>query len=167
MPDTRRQATLFLSNATQIEHFRRRFSPYQARLISAHVTLCREDEVENWVVIRARLDALPREVTLEFGPPRRDGDLVYLPGNDINGDFRVLRSFLLAGQSDQVRDHAPHITLIHPRNGKCTDEIWTEIETEIKPFVYTFSEASIILQSNGGVWETLQSFPLAKQSIGD
>ena len=51
----RRQASLFLSDQFQIESLRLRYNPIQARLIPAHVTLCREDEVTDWDLVRARL----------------------------------------------------------------------------------------------------------------
>ena len=47
MPEIRRQATLFLRHRESVESIRRQFNPAQAELISAHVTLCREDEVED------------------------------------------------------------------------------------------------------------------------
>ncbi len=157
MPDTRRQATLFL-DLPLIESIRQEFNPRQAELISAHVTLCREDEVEDWVALEERMRDLPSAVTLEFGFPVRDGDLVYLPGIDKDGSFRSLRKYLL--NSDRVRDHKPHVTLIHPRNGKCTDNIWETLRSRIEPFTYTFHELSFILQQDGGVWQTARTFPL-------
>ncbi|MGB7201168.1 MAG: 2'-5' RNA ligase family protein [Pyrinomonadaceae bacterium] len=158
MPETRRQATLFVRHVPAVESIRRTFNPKQAELISAHVTLCREDEVKDWDLLAAKLEKVTFAVTLEFGSPVRDGDLVFLPGIDIDGTFRDLRTYLLG--TDPVRDHEPHITLIHPRNGRCTDDIWEAIRTGIKPFTYTFHEVSFILQQGGGLWQTLQDFPL-------
>ncbi|WP_148561631.1 hypothetical protein [Pontibacter korlensis] len=43
---TRHQFTLFLTeNNTVIEGIRAKYNPEQYKLISAHVTLCREDEI--------------------------------------------------------------------------------------------------------------------------
>ena len=158
MPDIRRQATLFLRNVPTIEASRQTFNPKQAGLISAHVTLCREDEVRDWDRVAARLKSRPPVVTLEFGLPNRDRDLVFIPGNDKSGSFRFLREYLL--ETKQVRDHKPHITLIHPRNGECSDTAWETLRTKIKPFEYTFNEVSFILQKDGGAWQILQTFSL-------
>lgn len=158
MAEFRRQATLFLSHVPAIEHLRRTFDPRQSALIAAHVTLCREDEVVSWDLVRSRLESVPSAVTLSFGEPVRDGHLVLLPGIDRDGSFRDLRRFLL--DCGEVRDHEPHITLIHPRNAECDDAAWETIRADIKSFSYTFREASLIIQQDGGVWRTLENFPL-------
>ncbi|MCU0717715.1 MAG: 2'-5' RNA ligase family protein, partial [Pirellula sp.] len=115
----RRQASLFLVDQFQIEAVRSRYNPIQARLIPAHVTLCREDEVCDWETLRSKLESLrPFEITLTFGIPVREGNFVYLPvvdGLDLYQDFR--RRVL----SKDARIQMPHLTLIHPRNGVCTD----------------------------------------------
>ena len=45
----RRQLTLFVGekDAITIEQIRQKFNPLQFKLIKSHVTLCREDEIEN------------------------------------------------------------------------------------------------------------------------
>lgn len=158
MPEIRRQATLFLFGVPTIDELRRRFDPRQSKLISSHVTLCREDEVSDWGRVRDRLGSVPSPVTLTFGPPVRDGDLVYLLADDDDGSFRALRRYLL--EPVQPRDHKPHITIVHPRNATCSDEAWEAIQRTAERFTYTFREASLILQQDGGVWETLENFPL-------
>lgn len=158
MPEIRRQATLFLCGVPAIEDIRRTYNPIQSALISAHVTLCREDEVNDWDRLAAHLESWRPTITLEFDRPERDANLVFLPGNDALGAFKTLRQYLL--ESEKIRDHKPHITLIHPRNGECTDAIWESIKTKIEPFTYTFRHVSFILQQDGGEWQTLQDFPL-------
>ena len=158
MPEVRRQATLFLSGVPVIENLRRTFDPRQSELIAAHVTLCREDEVSDWGGVRERLACIPSAVTLSFGSPVRDGDLVLLPGSDDDGSFRALRQHLL--ETVEPRDHKPHITIVHPRNARCSDAAWATICADTEPFTYTFREASLILQQDGGVWRTLENFPL-------
>jgi hypothetical protein len=54
----RRQASMFLTDQFQIEALRSRHNPVQARLIPAHVTLCREDEVTDWDAFRTVLESL-------------------------------------------------------------------------------------------------------------
>ena len=158
MPAIRRQATLFLRDASAIDRLRRAFNPRQAALIASHVTLCREDEVGDWDQVRERMARVPSPVTLSFGPPVREGDLVYLPGKDEDGSFCSLRQYLL--DTVEPRDHKPHITIVHPRNAVCSDEAWEAIQQAVEPFVYTFREVSFILQQDGGIWNVLQNFPL-------
>jgi 2'-5' RNA ligase len=150
----RRQASLFLVDQFQIEAVRSRYNPIQARLIPAHVTLCREDEVCDWETLRSKLESLrPFEITLTFGIPVREGNFVYLPvvdGLDLYQDFR--RRVL----SKDARIQMPHLTLIHPRNGVCTDEIFADISaTFLAPFRYTFREILLIEQEDGSVWNVL------------
>lgn len=49
MNKRRRQLTLFVDEkqSVTIESIRQKFNPQQYRLIKAHVTLCREDEIES------------------------------------------------------------------------------------------------------------------------
>ncbi|MBX7054122.1 MAG: 2'-5' RNA ligase family protein [Pyrinomonadaceae bacterium] len=155
---TRRQATLFLRGRRPIEDFRDRFNPEQSRLIDAHVTLCREDEVDDWPRLSKRLRGRPPGgIDLEFGEPVRQRDLLYLPCLGSTAAFDEVRAYLL-GRS--VRKHEPHITLIHPRNGKCTDEILEMARSLIKPFSHTFVEISLIEQTAGGIWRSLERFSL-------
>lgn len=161
----RRQATLFLSGFGDIQKVRTEFNPEQARLINAHVTLCREDEVADWEALAVRFRAsVPHTVTLEFGLPRRDGNLLYLPNLGPTVEFDQLRNILLSNSRSSARKHHPHITLIHPRNGVCTDAIFETVSARLKPFSYTFNEISFIRQENGGVWETVERFELLRSA---
>ena len=68
----RRQLTLFLAGETAlaVEAVRRVVDPEQYRLIPAHVTLCREEEIAGIPIeeLEARIAAGPaRRITLEFG----------------------------------------------------------------------------------------------------
>lgn len=153
----RRQATLFLNEPGFVETIRRRFNPEQAKLIAAHVTLCREDEVSDWEELARRLCELkPKAVTLNFRELRRSGDLVTLACVE-TADFDRLRHVLL----NAPRKHDPHITLIHPRKGTCSDVTFNAITSEFQPFTHTFNEVSFIEQVDGGVWTVLDTFPLA------
>jgi hypothetical protein len=149
----RRQASLFLSDQFQIESLRLRYNPIQAGLIPAHVTLCREDEVTDWDAVRARLESLcPFEITLTFGAPVREHDFVFLPVREGFDAYQVFRRKLLL----DARNQTPHVTLIHPRNGTCTDQIFADISaTIISPFQYTFREVMLIEQEDGGVWSVI------------
>lgn len=149
-PNRRRQASLYLFDHFTIESCRSRFNPAQARLIPPHVTLCREDEVTDWGAWQKSLESLlPLEITLEFGDPVREENFVYLPVARGLEDFRQLRAKILR---PPVREHSPHLTLIHPRNGICSDEIFNEITANLRPFQYTFREVALIEQVDGGAW---------------
>lgn len=153
----RRQASLYLPDGEarrRIEILRRRFNPAQAALIPAHVTLCREDEVADWEVLAARAQALrPITVSLRFGPPVREGNLVFLPATGPVAEFDELRAALLSGEQAPRRE-TPHITLVHPRNGTCDDAAFADIRAATVPFTVVFTTIMLIEQRNGGVWRT-------------
>ena len=156
----RRQASLYLYNAPLVEDLRQRFNPAQAALIPAHITLCREDEVSDWYGFEDRVRALlPIAVKLKFGAPVRDDNLVYIPVDGSTAPFDRLRRDLLELNGKTPRKQLPHITLIHPRNGFCTDEIFAQMVDSITPFCTTFREISLIEQQDGGVWNCLARFP--------
>ncbi len=155
---TRRQATLYLPPPydASVERIRARFNPAQHALIQAHVTLCREDEVADWADLAGRLKSIgPLAVTLAFGPPVRDHDLVCLPAIGSMASFDALRESLLARPDIVVRKQAPHITLIHPRNGICSDSAFVTITREHVPFTVTFRSVTLIAQVDGGPWRNL------------
>lgn len=157
----RRQATLFLRAPKWINEIRRELNPVQANLISPHVTLCREDEVSDWGELARRLCELPtKPFTLDFGHPYRKQDLVYLPCTGSTKDFDILRDTLLNSSAVMARQHHPHLTLVHPRNGFCSDRDFESIVSASVPFSYTFDEVTFIRQVNGGVWETLEVYKL-------
>ena len=152
---TRRQATLYLQPpaSERIEALRARFNPVQFALIRAHVTLCREDEVNDWKDLAARLEALVKiHVPLTFGAPVREADLVTLPAIGPTEEFDELRGSLLSVEGVPARKHKPHITLVHPRNGSCSDADFATIRAECHPFTMTFRVVTIIEQVEGGRW---------------
>ena len=148
----RRQASLYL-DSPHLETQRLRHNPIQARLIPAHVTLCREDEVDDWVAFAATLNSLsPFELSLGFGTPIRENNFVFLPVRDGLADFHEFRRLLL---THEPRVHTPHVTLIHPRNGECTDSIFAEITRSIPPFRVTFREVMLIEQTGDRAWNVV------------
>lgn len=157
----RRQATLYLPfpESGAVESLRSRFNPIQFTLIRAHVTLLREDEVEDWDRLVSRLASLGSiTVTLSFGAPVRDGNLVVLPAVESTESFRALRQTLLAGAVAEPRRHEPHITLVHPRNGTCSDAAFEEICAQYTPFTVTLQAVTIIEQADGGRWMDVARF---------
>jgi 2'-5' RNA ligase superfamily len=150
----RRQATLFLRHA-ELDRLRLKWNPEQASLISTHVTLIREDEVDDWEALAERLGRTQVSVQLEFGKPQRDGHFVYYPcvaGQDL---FQRLRCELLQVSLEMLHKPQPHITLIHPRNGHCTDTKFAEVLELAQPFGWCFDTVSLIEQTAGGCWREI------------
>lgn len=153
---TRRQASLFLDNVAAVEAMRHRYDPAQAKRIPAHVTLCREDEVVDWEILHRNLDVVsPFELRLSFGIPVQTGNFVFLPVVAGANEYQLLRQSLL---SQKPRWQDPHLTIIHPRDGKCDAAIFSDISTRITPFQYTFHNAVLIEQLDGGVWRQKTKF---------
>jgi 2'-5' RNA ligase len=160
----RRQLTLFVNptDAQEIEAVRKKFNPQQQALIDCHVTLCREDEIDNIEAILANLQKLDSiEISISFGRVIRfdNNKGVMLPAVGEKEGFHGLRSKILAGIHETIRRPEPHITLMHPRNSSCTDEIFEEIQKLHFPSTIVFTQISLIEQIDGGKWSVLQEFP--------
>lgn len=152
---TRRQATLFLppSSAENVEAIRASFNPVQASLIRAHVTLCREDEVTDWEQFKSQMSLVrPLSLQLTFSHLVREGDLVYA-GVEDSHKFHELRNQVLSAKPGTTRKHDPHLTLVHPRNGKCSDDTYAKLQTQFKPFTANLDTITIIEQVDGGIWQ--------------
>jgi 2'-5' RNA ligase len=159
----RRQLTLFVQDASGvIESIRKQFNPLQSLLISAHVTLCREDEIEHADKVFQNLKSLKLDFPLKirFDPVERfDAHKgVWLPGSKDNKQFHELRKFTLEGVINAPRQHRPHLTLMHPRNSTCTDTIFDQIRLHTLPTELSFDEISLIEQRNGGQWTITDVF---------
>ncbi len=157
----RRQATLYLPPPFKIavESVRSRFNPIQFALIPAHVTLCREDEVRNWDEFVSRVSALYAiDVQLSFGLPIRESNFVYVQAVGSTESFDALRDSLLATNDLIPRRHKPHITLVHPRNGTCSDSEFEQIACRYAPFSATFRCITLIEQTNDSRWKAMASF---------
>ena len=170
MPESRRQLTLFLYEPNgAIEKIRAAFNPVQFNLIPAHITLCREDEIEpiEPVIENLRSTSLTGPLRIEFGPVERfgDGKGVLLPGKPENPGFDELRKAVLNGNIDFPRKHRPHITLMHPRNSTCTDELFERIKGFDLPAELSFDTISLIEQKEGGPWMVLEQFPILRPKI--
>ncbi|MCC6414034.1 MAG: 2'-5' RNA ligase family protein [Saprospiraceae bacterium] len=160
---TRLQLTLFADEivSENIEFIRRTFNPEQHALIGAHVTLCREDELEPLEKVMANLEALEfAPITIHFGKPVRFSDEkgVLLPAIGNNTPFFILRELVLNGVVETPRKHEPHLTLIHPRNATCTDAIFEKIQKIDLPESLTFTKISLIEQEMGEKWQVLKEF---------
>lgn len=159
-PELRRQVTLFVPDPDRawIETIRRRFNPKQFSLIGAHVTLCRDDELGDWAAVQARAGQLSNvDVTLEFGPLTREGNLVFASVIGPTESFDKLRQIVL--DDVHCRKHSPHITLVHPRNGICSEQQFAEICDLWTGFTTTFKRLTFIEQPAGSPWKSLHEFP--------
>lgn len=168
MENIRRQLTLFLQpqQAGIIEKVRLRFNPAQSELIKSHVTLCREDELENIDKVIKNLSELDHsKVRIELGEIQRfsDGKGVFLPGIDKYKEFENLRKLILNGILSNPRIQQPHVTLMHPRNSTCTDEIFLQIKQNEFPVSLEFDRISLIEQNIGGKWKILEEFGLIRR----
>lgn len=158
--DSRRQLTLFVAEPwkARLNALRATLDPVQASLISAHVTLCREDEIE-------RLDAsdlLERveswehgPLTLRFDQPARfGGHGALLPCRHGSDRFQRLRQWLLHDQS--AREHEPHLTLAHPRNPRSaanTDAVLASCPRELE---LRFASVALIEQVHPEPWRVIE-----------
>lgn len=162
---TRMQLTLFVpaAAAREIERARAEFNPVQHGLIACHVTLCREDELTDLARICQTLDtqALPA-ISIDFGPATRfaDGAGVLLPAVGGLAAFVALRRAVLRDVVIAPRPHAPHLTVMHPRNATCTDAAFAAIAARLRPSRVTFDVLSLIEQRGDGPWRTLATWPL-------
>lgn len=155
----RKQLTLFI-NDEDIENIRAKFNPIQHTLIAAHVTLCRENEIEDLPKVIRNIKNLvvhqPLHLTFTEVERFEDGRGVLIPGSHDNNEFHHLRRQIL--NSSNI--HQPHITLMHPRNSTCNDAIFEEIKLKQLPKKIDFYKISLISQIDGGKWQILQEFPL-------
>jgi hypothetical protein len=161
----RQQLTLFISKteATVFENIRKLFNPVQHALIAAHVTLCRDEEMAEPQKLLASLRQLRHQpLTIHFGNVARfaAGRGVLIPAEGDNSAFQQLRKKILQGIVETPALHQPHITLMHPRNSTCTDEIFAQIEKQRFPASITFGQISLIEQEEGKQWKVLDTFLL-------
>jgi 2'-5' RNA ligase len=167
MTKTRTQLTLFINenDAQIIEAIRQKYNPKQYVLIQSHVTLCREDELENMEQILHNLEHLKHNpITINFENIIRFSDKkgLLIPAVGSLESFENLRKNILKGIIENPRIQEPHITLMHPRNATCTDEIFAEIQKYDLPNALNFSRISLIEQEIDRKWNVLEEFELKK-----
>jgi 2'-5' RNA ligase len=167
MSKIRRQLTLFITENNNIEAVRAKYDPIQFNLIPAHVTLCREDEIEEIDKVISNINALllPTALQINFNAAVRfnEGKGVMLPASGENKAFNSLRKSIL-NFGIATRKHEPHITLMHPRNTTCTDAIFEEIQKIKLPTTLYFDKIFLIEQKFGGKWKILKEFSIVKNS---
>ena len=167
---TRLQLTLFVSGtaAEILESIRKSLDPVQFDLIPAHVTLCREDELEALgpAVIAQRLAAPEaKSITLAFGPPEAFSTHgILLPCTSGDEEFQALRRLVLG--SVGARRLSPHITLAHPRNPKAPGNSLTAATSLVGGLTLSFRTVCRIQQEGAAAWQFLEciELPVAKGS---
>ncbi|MFY0605879.1 MAG: 2'-5' RNA ligase family protein [Cyclobacteriaceae bacterium] len=165
MNTTRKQLTLFLDSteSSSFEIIRECYNPEQFRIIKCHITLCREDEIEEIETIQQNLEGLNLPTfNLKLGEIQRfsKGNGVLIGVADIENQFENLRRLVLQNVIAKPRDHKPHITLMHPRNSKCTDSEFAKIQGVNFPTEIKISNVSLIEQELRNAWKILREYPL-------
>ncbi|MEO7044886.1 MAG: 2'-5' RNA ligase family protein [Ferruginibacter sp.] len=163
--NNRRQLTLFVEqkDAKLIEQVRHEFNPVQFELIRSHVTLCRDEEIQNLELVISNIVLMSQtEILITFAKVARFDNKkgLLLPATTNNAEFQKLRQQVLVGLINNSGMQVPHITLMHPRNSTCTDKIFEKIEKLAFPTILKFKTISLIEQENGGKWRVLQEFDL-------
>ena len=168
---TRIQLTLFLSSAAaeRVEAVRQVLDPVQFSLIPAHVTLCREDELEGLspALLQQRLKVSGiGALSLIFGAAEHFSTHgVLLPCISGEEEFRALREAVLG--KDAIRLQLPHITLAHPRNPKAPGNNLTAAAALGSGLEVGFASVCRIQQDGTAPWQLLQRFPLAAAEGSD
>lgn len=160
----RLQLTLFVPRnvGADIEAIRHIVDPVQHRLIPAHVTLCREDELTGigQAECEARIgEARHGPVTLQFGAPERfGGHGILLPCIGGTAEFQSLREVILG--AERARPHAPHLTLAHPRNPKAPGNDLHSAASLRDGLSATFDVVHLIEQVDDAPWVVRGTIPL-------
>jgi hypothetical protein len=166
----RRQLTLFVTEPwrSRLDALRQVLDPVQASLIAAHVTLCREDEIERLdtasIVGRAR--SWPcGPLTLFFGRPQRfGGHGALLPCEQGSDQFRQLRQWLL--QDRAAREHYAHLTLAHPRNPESAGNTDAALDTCPLLPPLQFASVAVIEQYGSSPWTVIGEAVLGSAASG-
>ncbi|KFN43064.1 2'-5' RNA ligase family protein [Arenimonas oryziterrae] len=161
----RLQLSLYLSpsQSAAVEALRAVLDPVQHRLIPAHVTLCREDELAalDLAALGAKFaDADLPPLTLHFGRPEAFHEHgILLPCIDGEADFHQRRERILA--TSPVRHQAAHITLAHPRNPKAAGNHLDRALQLPQELCFTFTSVCLIRQQGASPWQVLETFAWA------
>ena len=145
-----------------LEAMRELFDALQRRLIPAHVTLCREDELAGIGLadLGTAFDGrAARPLTLRFGGPAAfQAHGVLLPCVEGAPDCHAVRGQLLGAAAS--RRLASHVTLAHPRNPRAPGNRMSNATVPSGGLTLTFRSVRLIEQVDSAPWRTLQEFSL-------
>jgi hypothetical protein len=165
----RRQLSLYVPQpeAAPLEAVRCVLDPVQHALIPAHVTLCRDEELEvlSPHAIAAALAAPDlKAITLTFGVAvPLEGHGVLLPCVSGEDQFSGLRARLLGPGARRLM---PHITLAHPRNPRAPGN-HLDVALRLPPeLTVTFADVNLIGQRLGEPWNVRARHPLGVAGTG-
>lgn len=163
MPVIRRQLSMYVpsDSAKAIENVRAIVDPMQHSLISAHVTLCKEDELLDFASIQSRLEHIPfAPIALTFGRPVEFfAHGLLLPCIAGEQQFRALREYILGSQN--IKDQKPHMTLAHPRNPKSPGNSLAHALRLPATIHLVFPTIRLIEQEDTKPWQVLHVYELA------
>ncbi|WP_445737605.1 2'-5' RNA ligase family protein [Mariniflexile sp.] len=161
----RTQLTLFVREIEnfEIEKIRKTYNIEQYKLIKSHITLCRDDELNQLEKIKLNLEKLNfNSFFIYLGNPilfsNGRGVLIPIIGNHL--EFQNLRRQILSGTNENPRNQEPHITLMHPGNSTCTNETFKIIQNTNFPAILKLDKINLIEQTNGDKWSILQEYKL-------
>ena len=161
----RRQLTLFLAGemAATVEAVRRVVDPEQYRLIPAHVTLCREEEIAGIPIeeLEARIAAGPaRRITREFGRAELfDGHGIQVRCVAGGAEYQALRELVLG--SREIARPRPHVTLAHPRNPRAPGNSLEAAQALPPRWQARLAWIHLIAQEGAQPWRRLAMFDLS------
>jgi 2'-5' RNA ligase len=158
---SRTQLTLFVTGDIAAE--------VEAILIAAHVTLCREDELEGLTadIIEQRLSAAKAtSIALTFGSPQPFGTHgILLPCINNESSFHALRRTILS--THEINHQVPHITLAHPRNPKFAGDSLSTALALKHGMVFRFTAICRVEQHGRSRWTIKNRFELCQPSAAD
>lgn len=161
---TRKQLSMYVpgKDGLELEGLRQILDPVQFRLIPAHITLCRENELEQFPEkeLQDRLaNSSLRTITLQFGRAEAfGGHGILLPCTGGEEEFHLLRRQILG--PDATRNQKPHITLSHPRNPRAPGNTLAAALGLPVPLSISFPTISLIQQTGQEPWTILQTIHL-------
>jgi 2'-5' RNA ligase len=162
---TRRQLTLFLSMPGKgiVDQVRQRADPVQFAKIPAHITLCYDDEIQDWDYVTACLEAFATEdIRFSFTVDgarvfEAEGKGIYLHITDQSGFYDLARSRLLATSSSVRRQVRPHLTLLHPRHARDSTDGWTLVDSIDFPERLSIQQISLI-ELRASKWTVVHTY---------
>ncbi len=102
------------------------------------------------------------EFEMQVGEIKRfsEGRGVLMSIKDEENEFLNLRKLILNNGGSIPREHEPHITIMHPRNSTCNDEIFEEVKKVKWPEKISIKRVSLIEQEIGKKWRVLKEYEL-------